>query len=96
MKYDPTKSTAADVLARLATVMRGGSVADEVATDEPPPWPSANQPTLKIFRHGSLLSTWEILSFLPGRIRFRSEDLTSNRDLAARAEAEAHRCARRD
>ena len=88
IKYDPTKRNAAEVLARLATVMRGGSVADEVATDEPPSWPPANQPTLKIFRHESLLSTWEILSFLPGRIRFRSGDLTSNRDLAARAEAE--------
>ena len=88
IRYDGTRLSGLEALGRLAAAIRGESLPDQVRTEEPPPWPPADRRHWKLFRHGSLLSSWEIASDLPGRVRFRHDELRTDHELAVRAEAE--------
>jgi P-type E1-E2 ATPase len=86
--YEPRRLDAVGVLERLAAATRDEPVPGELPEVElPAPPPGVSRP-VKWFRHGRRLSTWEVLSEAPGRIRFRHPLLGLDRELSHRVEAE--------
>ncbi|HZW33271.1 MAG TPA: HAD family hydrolase, partial [Isosphaeraceae bacterium] len=88
VRYAREGPSAAEVLARLAAVARG-----EVVPGMGPPLESMSLPAgvrgrVQLFRHGGELSTWDVASERPGRIRLRHAALAGDRELAHRLERE--------
>ena len=88
VRYEPARLDAVEVLGRLAAATRGEPVAG--AAPEVESWTPqlGARGRVKWFRHGRWLSTWEVVSEMPGRIRFRHPTLCGDRELAHRVEAE--------
>ena len=86
--YQPRHLDGAEVLARLAAVIRGEAVSDALC--EVDSWAPRAEilPRETWFRRGSRLTVTEVASESPGRVRLRHPALAGNRELAHRVEAE--------
>jgi Cu2+-exporting ATPase len=80
--------SAAEVLARLAAVARGESVAGMGPALEPMSLSIGVPGRVQLFRRGRELSTWAVASELPGRVRLRHAALAGDYELAHRLEHE--------
>ena len=88
VRYARDGLSAADVLARLAAVTRGEAVSGMGPPLESMRLPAGIRGRVQLFRHGSELSTWDVASELPGRIRLRHDALAGDRERAHRLERE--------
>ncbi|MGO9601578.1 MAG: hypothetical protein ACLP7Q_26670 [Isosphaeraceae bacterium] len=79
IRYARGKLGVADLLQRLAAAMRGGPA--EAVRLLPLDLSSKK---LAIYRHGDLLSTWEVLGERPGVLALRHEMISSDRSMARR------------
>ena len=83
IRHDAGPRRPARFLERLAAAIR-----DDVPPASSPALPRASrETTCTIFRHGALLSTCEVVSDRPGRLRLRHEDLRRDHALAGRSRA---------
>jgi hypothetical protein len=86
--YEPARLDAVEVLQRLAAATRGDPVSGAAADIEH--WTPRHGASRRVkwFRHERRLSTWEVASETPGRIRFHHPWVASDRELPHRIEAE--------
>ena len=72
VRYDPAVAGVDVVLGRLAAAVRGRDDAPGLGAV---PAFLGNGAKVKVSRHGSALSTWEVVHELPGRLRLRNEGM---------------------
>ena len=80
--YDPEWVEVEEMLKLLTDALLGQPDREEGIRLDPIPTTLGNGPTVKVSRYGSILTTWEVVHELPGRLRFRNERLGSDAAMA--------------
>lgn len=82
IRYDPEWVEVEEMLGLLTDALQGQPDREERIRLDPIPTTLGDGPTVKVSRYGSILTTWEVVHELPGRLRFRNERLGSDAAMA--------------